>query len=79
MTIAVVTAQLRFTVAAKPPEGVTVIVAVLPEVAPGAMVRLPLFVNVKLGLTGAGVTETFTFVVSIIVRVAASVPVTAIT
>jgi hypothetical protein len=35
----------------KPPLGITVIVAVLPVVAPGAMVMLPLLVSVKVGAT----------------------------
>lgn len=41
--------QVRLTWPAKPPDGVTVMVEVLPVVAPGAMVRLPLFVSEKDG------------------------------
>jgi hypothetical protein len=46
----VVTAQVRLTAAANPPEGVTVMVEVFPDTAPGLMLRLPLFVSAKLGL-----------------------------
>lgn len=74
LAILVVTAQVRLTEAAKPPDGVTVMVAVFPDAAPGAMVRLPLFVSAKLGLAGA-VTVTFTLVLAEIFPVAASVPV----
>ena len=73
----VVTAQLRLTVPANPPDGVTVTVAVSPEVAPGAMVILPLLVSPKLGLLAA-VTVTLTVVLAEILPVAASVPATLI-
>lgn len=42
---------VRVTLPVKPPLGITVIVAVLPVVAPGAMVMLPLLVSVKVGAT----------------------------
>ena len=74
LAMLVVITQARLTAAAKPPEGVTVMVDVFPDPAPGLIVRLPLFVSVKLGLAGA-VTETFTTVFAVIVPVAASVPV----
>ena len=74
----VVTAQVRFTVDAKPPEGVTVTVAVFPEVAPGEIVRLPLLVSAKAGFPAGAVTVTLTTVFALIVPVAASVPVTVI-
>lgn len=78
LAMLVVTAHVKATAAANPPEGVTVMVAVFPDTTPGAMVRLPLFVSAKLGLAGA-VTVTLTLVLAIIFPVAASVPVTAIT
>ena len=45
----VVTAQLRLTMPVNPPLGVTLMVDVLPEVAPAAMEMLPLLPSVKLG------------------------------
>jgi hypothetical protein len=47
---AVATAQLRLTVPVKPPNGVIVMVAVFPVVAPGATVMPPLLLNAKPGL-----------------------------
>ena len=44
---AVVTAQVRFTVLLNPPDGVTVIVDVLPDVAPAFTVIAPLLPIVK--------------------------------
>ena len=62
---AVVTAQVRLTAPVKPFAGVTVIVDVLPVVAPAAIVTLPLFERAKVGGTKA-VTVTFTMVVWVI-------------
>jgi len=73
----VVTAQVRLTAPAKPPEGVTVIVDVFPDAAPGLTVIPPLLVSAKLGVGGV-VTATFTTVLAVIFPVAASVPVTVI-
>jgi hypothetical protein len=73
----VVTAQERSTAPVKPFDGVTVIFAVLPLVAPGLSVIEPLLLNVKLPATVVPlVTVTFTTVVSVIFPVVASVPVT---
>lgn len=77
LAMLVVTAQLRLTAAANPPEGVTVMVAVLPVTAPGATVKFPLLLNAKLGFGGA-VTVTFTVVLAVTVPEAASVPDTVI-
>ncbi len=54
--------QLIATAPVNPPDGVTLIVEVLPVVAPGLTVILPLLVRAKLG-TGAAVTLTVTVVV----------------
>ena len=54
--------QLKLTAPVKPPEGVTVIVEVLPVLAPEETVMLPLLVRVKLGLV---VTLTVSVVVSV--------------
>jgi hypothetical protein len=43
-----VTAQVRLTWPVNPPEGITLIVEVLPVVAPGLMVMFPLLLSVKL-------------------------------
>lgn len=51
------TAQVRLTAPVKPFAGSTVIVAVLPAVAPAATVMLPLLVRAKLG-AGAALTVT---------------------
>jgi hypothetical protein len=56
------TAQVRATADAKPFAGVTVIVEVLPVVAPAAMVILPLFVKANVG---SAETTTFREVVSV--------------
>ena len=77
LVMLVVTEQARLTDPVKPPDGVTVMVAVFPEAAPGLTVRLPLFDSPKLGLAGA-VTVTFTIVLAVMFPVAASVPVTVI-
>ena len=50
-----VMAQVRATAPVNPPEGVTLIVEVLPVVAPGLAVMFPLLVRAKLG-GGAAVT-----------------------
>lgn len=73
----VLTAQVRFTWPVKPPEGVTLIVVVLPVVAPGATVMFPLLLSAKPGRII--VTVTFTEVLAVIVPVAASAPVTVTT
>jgi len=72
---AVVTAQLRLTLPVKPYDGVTVIVAVSPVVAPAANVNAPLLVSAIAGGGGA-VTVAITAVLDVIFPVAASVPVT---
>jgi hypothetical protein len=56
------TLQARATVLANPPDPVTLMVEVLPVVAPGLTVMLPLLVNAYVPTTGA-VTVTFTVVV----------------
>jgi hypothetical protein len=77
LAMAVVTAQERFTVPVKPFEGVTVMVAVLPLVAPGLTVMEPPWLNAKLALTVVPpVTVTLTTVVAVIFPVLRSVPVT---
>ena len=48
-----VTAQVRLTVPVNEPDGVMVIVEVLPVVAPGETVIAPLFINVKPETTAA--------------------------
>jgi hypothetical protein len=58
-------AQLIATAPVNPPDGVTVIVELLPVVAPGITVMLPLLVRAKLGV-GAAVTLTVTVVVCVI-------------
>jgi hypothetical protein len=69
----VVTEQLRVTAPVKPLVGVTLIVEVLPVVAPAATLIAPALLreNVEIGLT-----VTLTGVVAVILPVAASVPVT---
>jgi hypothetical protein len=47
LVMLVVTAQIRFTVPVKPPEGVRLIVEVLPLVAPAATRMLPLLLRVN--------------------------------
>jgi hypothetical protein len=64
--------QVNATAPVNPPEGVAVIVAVLPVVAPGSTVMLPLLVSVKVGATYA-FTVTPTMVV---IEIAPDVPVT---
>ena len=73
----VVTTQLRLTVPVNPPEGVTVMVDVLPDAAPGATVMLPLSVRAMAGFAAGAVTVTVMLVLAVMVPVAASVPVTA--
>jgi hypothetical protein len=60
----VVNAQDNATVPVNPPEGVTVIVEVLPVVAPGATLMLPL--ELIANVPTAADTATFTVVVSVI-------------
>jgi hypothetical protein len=73
----VVTAQVRFTTPVNPFDGVTVIVAVSPVVAPAIKVSAPLFVSAIAGGGGA-VTVTTTVVLELSFPVAASLPVTVI-
>jgi hypothetical protein len=70
-----VTVQVRFTRPVNPFDGVTVIVAVSPVVAPATNVIGPLFVSVIAGVGGA-VTVTLTPVLEVSLPVATSVPVT---
>ena len=67
--------QLRLTVPVNPPDGVTIIVDVLPVVAPGLTLMLPLLLRANVGGTAA-VTVTFTVVVRVILP---EVPVTVTT
>jgi hypothetical protein len=60
------TEQLRLTAPVNPLTAATVIVEVLPVVAPGATVMLPLFFRVKLW-AAAAVTVTLTVVLDVIV------------
>jgi phage tail protein X len=69
------TAQLRFTVPVNPFDGVTVIVDVLPVVAPGVTVTLPLLLSANEGVA-AVVTVTLTGVVAVMLP---DVPVTVTT
>jgi Zn-dependent protease len=70
-----VTAQVKATLPVNPLDGVRVIVAVLPEVAPAWKVIAPLLLRAKLG---GGFTVTLTGVDDVILPVAASAPVTVI-
>jgi len=75
-----VTLQVRATAPLKPPEGVIEITEEFPLAAPGATVMEPLLLRAMAGVTGvAFVTVTVEVVVSVILLVAASVPVTVIT
>jgi hypothetical protein len=71
----VVTAQVKLTLPVNPFDGVTVIVAVFPVVAPAANASAPLLLSAIAGGGGA-VTVTLTGVLDVILPVAASVPVT---
>lgn len=51
------TAQVSATAPVSPPDGVTVMVEVLPVVAPGLTVMLPLFERAKLGVAAVTVME----------------------
>jgi hypothetical protein len=75
LAMLVATAHVRLTAAVNPPDGVTEMMDVFPDVAPGETVRLPLFVRAKLGLAGAVIVR-FTTVLAVMVPVATSVPVT---
>jgi hypothetical protein len=77
----VVTAQVRLICPVKPLEGVAVMVAELPVVAPALMVRAPLLVSAKVPLApdDPPVTVTLTAVVEVVLPVLASVPVTVTT
>ena len=68
-----VTAQVKATLPVNPLDGVTVIVAVSPAVAPAWKLIAPLLVRAKLG---GWVTVTLTGVDDVIFPVATSVPVT---
>jgi hypothetical protein len=72
---AVVTEQVRFTTPVNAFDGVTVIVAVSPEVAPATKLSEPLLLSVIAGVGGA-VTVTPTPVLDVILPVATSAPVT---
>jgi len=74
----VVTAQLKSTTPVKLFEGVTVIVAVSPVVAPATKLSAPLLLSVMPGVPAA-VTVTFTGVDPVTLPVAASLPFTVIT
>jgi hypothetical protein len=72
-----VTLQVRPTAPMKPPEGVIEITAEFPLVAPGATVMEPLPLRAMAGVIGVSfVTVTVEVVVSVILPVATSVPVT---
>ena len=60
-----VIAQVRATAPVNPPEGVTLIVEVLPVLAPAATEMAPLLVRAKEPVDTAVVTVTFTVVVSV--------------
>ena len=68
-----VTAQVKATVPVNPPDGVTLMVDVLPEVAPAVTVMLPLLVRANEPVGAAVVTVRVTGVVSVVVP---EVPVT---
>jgi hypothetical protein len=71
----VVTAQVKLTLPVNPFDGVTVMVAASPVVAPAANASAPLLLSAIAGGGGA-VTVTLTGVLDVILPVAASVPVT---
>jgi hypothetical protein len=70
-----VTAQVKLTLPVNPFDGVTVMVAASPVVAPAANASAPLLLSAIAGGGGA-VTVTLTGVLDVILPVAASVPVT---
>ena len=73
---AVVTAQVRFTTPVKLSEGVTVMVEVLPVVAPWTTVIFPLFESAKVGVETSPLTSAVMARVWMNSPVAASLPVT---
>ena len=70
------TAQESEIAPVNPLTGVTVMVAVLPVVAPGATLMFPLPVRLKPAAPAGAVTITFATVLALILPVAASVPLT---
>lgn len=72
LVIDVVTAQVIFTPPVNPPDGVTVIVAVLPVVAPAVTAMFPLELSAMLGEGAPDVTTMVRVVVAVIFPVAES-------